>query len=129
MLTFRTFSEYKHSFFIKNERKKYDMKEKDKMCSLQDVKPDVHIMMVKLEDLHEFKNHPFKVEKNQELFNLRQSIQSEGILVPLLVRKKDGEDGYEIISGHRRKEAALWAGIEEVPVVNLIYYRKLFLRL
>ena len=93
------------------------MKETDKMCSLQDVKPDVHIMTVKLEDLHEFKNHPFKVEKNQELFNLRQSIQSEGILVPLLVRKKDGEDGYEIISGHRRKEAAQWAGIEEVPVI------------
>lgn len=54
---------------------------------------------------------------NQELFELRCSIEKEGVLVPLLVRKNPHGDGYEIIAGHRRKEAALWAGLTEVPVI------------
>ena len=60
----------------------------------------------------------FKVERNQELFELRCSIEKEGVLVPLLVRKNPHCDGYEIIAGHRRKEAALWAGFMEVPVTG-----------
>ena len=51
------------------------------------------------------------------LFELRRSIQQEGILVPLLVRKNPDGEGFEIIAGHRRKEAALWAGIKEVPAI------------
>ena len=54
---------------------------------------------------------------NQELFELRCSIEKEGVLVPLLVRKNPHGDGYEIISGHRRKEAALWTGLTKVPVI------------
>ena len=61
--------------------------------------------------------NPFKVERNQELFELRCSIEKEGVLVPLLVRKNPHGDGYEIISGHRRKEAALWTGLTKVPVI------------
>ena len=72
---------------------------------------------MKLEELHSFEGHPFKVERNQELFELRCSIEKEGVLVPLLVRKNPQGDGYEIIAGHRRKEAALWAGLTEVPVI------------
>ena len=71
------------------------MKKADEMCSLQGNNPGVDVIQVKLEDLHAFKNHPFKVEKNQELFELRQSIESEGILVPLLVRKSCDESGYD----------------------------------
>lgn len=37
--------------------------------------------------------------------------------MPLLVRKNPYGDGYEIIAGHRRKEAALWAGLENAPVM------------
>ena len=37
-------------------------------------------------ELHDFKDHPFKVEQNQELFELRQSMEKEGVLVPLLIR-------------------------------------------
>ena len=46
-----------------------------------------------------------------------QSIEKEGVIVPLLVRKNPYGDGYEMISGHRRREAAKWAGLLEVPVV------------
>lgn len=93
------------------------MKKTDEMCSLHGNYPGVDVIQVKLENLHEFKNHPFKVEKDQALFELRQSIESEGILVPLLVRKSCDGAGYEIVSGHRRKEAALWVGLERVPVI------------
>lgn len=44
-------------------------------------------------------------------------MKKEGVIVPLLVRKNPYGDGYEIIAGHRRKEAALWAGFMEVPVI------------
>ena len=57
------------------------------------------------------------MERNPELFELRQSIEKEGILIPLLIRKNPNGDGYEIIAGHRRKEAAIWAGITELPVI------------
>lgn len=75
------------------------------------------IKNVLISELHDFKNHPFKVVKNTELCELMKSIESEGVLVPLLVRNNPDGKGYEIISGHRRKEAALWAGEKEVPVV------------
>ena len=87
------------------------------MCSSENHEPGVGIVLMKLEELHSFEGHPFKVEKNQELFELRCSIEKEGVLVPLLVRKNPHGDGYEIIAGHRRKEAALWAGLTEVPVI------------
>lgn len=74
------------------------------------------IRNVDVNRLHDFKNHPFKVEMNTELCELMRSIEKEGVLVPLLVRTNPYGDGYEIISGHRRKEAAKWAGETKVPV-------------
>ena len=90
---------------------------KKEMCSSENHEPGAGIVLMKLEELHSFEGHPFKVERNQELFELRCSIEKEGVLVPLLVRKNPHGDGYEIIAGHRRKEAALWAGLMEVPVI------------
>ena len=93
------------------------MARKKEMCSLKSNEPGAGIVLMKLDELHSFEGHPFKVERNQELFELRNSIEKEGVIVPLLVRKNPYGDGYEIIAGHRRKEAALWAGFMEVPVI------------
>lgn len=93
------------------------MTKKKVMCSSVNVDSGAGIGMVKIEELHDFKGHPFKVERNQELFELRRSIEQEGILVPLLIRKNPNGEGYEVIAGHRRKEAAIWADIEEVPAI------------
>lgn len=87
------------------------------MCSLKSNEPGAGIVLMKLDELHSFEGHPFKVERNQELFELKDSIEKEGVLVPLLVRKNPHGNGYEIIAGHRRKEAAHWAGLMEVPVI------------
>ena len=81
------------------------------------VKNDQEIVSIQLKNLSGFKNHPFKVEINTALFELMQSIEKDGILVPLLARPKPDGDGYEIIAGHRRKAACEWAGITEVPVI------------
>ena len=93
------------------------MARKKEMCSLKCNEPGAGIVLMKLDELHSFAGHPFKVERNQELFELRKSIRKEGVLVPLLVCKNPHGDGYEIIAGHRRKEAAHWGGLIEVPVI------------
>ena len=93
------------------------MTKKRVMCSSESNEPGEGIVLVKVSELHDFKGHPFKVEKNQELFELRQSMEKEGIMVPLIIRYSPDGDGYEIVAGHRRKAAAIWAGMEEVPAV------------
>ena len=93
--------------------------------------------MIRICDLRDFSNHPFKVVKDAAMYELMESIRQEGVLVPLLVRpirmrteKGEGagkhmdekeacheENRYEIIAGHRRKTAAEWAGLREVPAI------------
>lgn len=75
------------------------------------------IRLVEISKLYPFKNHPFRVEMNRELYELMQSIKREGVLVPLLVRPRTNGTGYELISGHRRAKAGDLAGLTEVPVV------------
>lgn len=75
------------------------------------------IKNLRLNQLINFKDHPFKVETNTELFELMQSIEKDGVLVPLLARPNPNGEGYELISGHRRKAACEWAGVTEVPVI------------
>ena len=83
------------------------MTKKRVMCSSKDYESGAGIVLVKVSELHDFKDHPFKVEQNQKLFELRQSMEKEGVLVPLLIRHNTDGDGYEIIAGHRRKAAAI----------------------
>ena len=69
-----------------------------------------------LRRLHRFPDHPYKVEDNEEMEALTESIREYGILNPLLVRRVDGsETDYELISGHRRAYAAAKAGLNTVP--------------
>lgn len=75
------------------------------------------IKLLNLNQLHDFANLPFKVEENTELCELMRSIETEGVLVPLLARPNPNGEGYELISGHRRKAACAWAGVTDVPVV------------
>jgi ParB family chromosome partitioning protein len=68
--------------------------------------------------LHAFKNNPYKVQDNEEMDALVESIKQQGILSPLIVRPSETGE-YEVISGHRRLHAAEKAGLTEVPA--LIY--------
>ena len=69
--------------------------------------------------LRPFEGHPFKVKDDEEMNTLIESVQTQGILSPLIVRPIENTEEYEVISGHRRLHAAVKAGITEVPA--LIY--------
>ena len=74
---------------------------------------------IPVEKLRPFDGHPFKVKDDDEMNTLIESIQTQGVLSPLIVRPIENTDEYEVISGHRRLHAAQKAGITEVPA--LIY--------
>lgn len=74
---------------------------------------------IPVEKLRPFDGHPFKVKDDEEMNTLIESIQTQGILSPLIVRPIENTDEYEVISGHRRLHAAQKTGITEVPA--LIY--------
>ncbi len=73
------------------------------------------VVSIPIEQLTGFRNHPFQVKDNEELQALCDSIREYGILSPLLARPV--EHGYEIVSGHRRRAAALKLGLEALPVL------------
>ena len=71
---------------------------------------------VKLSELHEFKDHPYKVLDDEKMAQTVESIKMHGVLVPGIVRPRP-EGGFEIISGHRRKRACELAGLISMPVL------------
>lgn len=74
------------------------------------------IIQIEIERLTTFKDHPFKVQEDEDMKMLIESIEKYGILNPLIVRPlKEGV--YEIVSGHRRRYAAEKLGYRKVPVI------------
>lgn len=74
------------------------------------------VMEIPLEELHPFKNHPFRVTDDDAMKETVESVIRYGILVPAIARPRDS-GGYELISGHRRHRAAEIAGKETIPVI------------
>ena len=66
--------------------------------------------------IHNFANHPFKVVDDEEMDELVESIEKNGILVPVLVRP-DVDNTYEMIAGHRRMHAAIKIGLKTIPAI------------
>ena len=77
---------------------------------------DEKVVEIEIERLHDFKNHLFKVQADSQMNELRDSISKYGILNPLIVRPRP-EGFYEVISGHRRKYAAMELKYTKVPVI------------
>ena len=76
-------------------------------------KPKVEELAIS--ELRPFKDHPFRVKEDEEMEQLKKSIHESGVLVPALARPT--EDGYELISGHRRMAACAALGLETMPVI------------
>lgn len=91
----------------------------DDLFTTQAERDDAKLERVKnipLDELHPFKNHPFKVQNNEEMERMIESIRKVGTITPALARPlPDG--GYELISGHRRLAACQMLGIETMPVI------------
>ena len=73
-------------------------------------------MEIEIERLHDFKNCSLKVQVDSQMKELQNSISKYGILNPLIVRPRP-EGFYEVISGHRRKYAAMELKYTKVPVI------------
>lgn len=74
------------------------------------------VVDIPLDELHPFRNHPFKVRDDADMEKTVESIQEFGVLQPAIVRP-DRDGGYEILSGHRRHHACQIAGIEALPCI------------
>ena len=74
------------------------------------------IINAPLAELHDFKNHPFRVVDDEKMEETTESIRQYGVLVPGIARPRAG-GGYELIAGHRRKHGSQRAGKSEMPVI------------
>ncbi len=74
------------------------------------------VMDILISKIDEFPNHPFKVLDNEDMQQMKISIEENGVLSPILVRPKNN-GRYEIISGHRRKYASKLAKKKTIPCI------------
>ena len=91
----------------------------DDLFTTQAERDDAKLERVKnipLDELHPFKNHPFKILNNEEMERMIESIRKVGTITPALARPLP-DSGYELISGHRRLAACQVLGIETMPVI------------
>ncbi len=75
------------------------------------------VMNIPINEIHEFKNHPFKVRMDEDMVKLVESIPENGIILPTLVRPSPNGKGYEMVSGHRRMKAAELNQLETIPAI------------
>ena len=91
----------------------------DDLFTTQEERDDAKLERVKnipLDELHPFKNHPFKILNNEEMERMIESIRKVGAITPALARPLPN-GGYELISGHRRLAACQELGVETMPVI------------
>ncbi len=74
------------------------------------------VLEIPLEELHPFKEHPFKIQSGEEMDRMIESIHKYGTLTPGLARPSP-DSGYELVSGHRRLAACQALGMETMPVI------------
>ena len=88
----------------------------DELFSSQEERDEAKLKKIydiPLLDIDPFPDHPFKVQDDEDMMNLAESIKTNGVLTPATVRKK--EDGrYELLSGHRRMRACEIAGLDSL---------------
>ena len=74
------------------------------------------IKMLEIDEIEPFKDHPFRLYEGERLDDMTDSIKAHGILVPVIVRKRN-TGGYEMLSGHNRQKAGKLAGLKTLPAI------------
>ena len=93
--------------------------QKIKLTSVEEllgVSNEESAMDIEVVKIQPFRNHPFKVIDDEKMEDLVESIRTNGILSPVLIRPI-GNDVYEMVSGHRRMHAAILLGMDRVPAI------------
>lgn len=101
------------------ERSNINLKPLDDLFATEESRADAQrekVQNIPLEELHPFKNHPFKVKDDAAMQDTVDSVREYGVLVPAIARP-DPNGGYELIAGHRRHYASELAGKETMPVI------------
>lgn len=104
---------------LKSSAKNIQLTPVDDLFSSEETRTDANrerVVEMPLEELHPFRNHPFRVVDDDKMMDTAQSIQEHGVLVPAIVRQRE-EGGYEIVSGHRRHHACQIAGLDTMPAI------------
>ncbi|MDR3363508.1 MAG: ParB/RepB/Spo0J family partition protein [Clostridiales Family XIII bacterium] len=98
---------------------KLNLPSADDLFTTQEERDDAQrerVMDLPLSEISDFPSHPFKVKMDAEMQEMSESVKQYGVLVPGLVRPKEGR-GYEMVAGHRRKMASELAGRGEMPCI------------
>ena len=105
---------------MKNSGKKLSLTSYDDIFTTEDIRQEEQrerVMEIPLDKLQHFHDHPFQVRHDQALQDMADSIKEYGVLSPGLARPLPDGSGYEVISGNRRLEACILAGMETMPVI------------
>lgn len=105
---------------MKNSGKKLSLTSYDDIFTTEDARQEnqrERVMEIPLDKLQHFRDHPFQVRHDQALQDMADSIKEYGVLSPGLARPIPDGSGYEVISGNRRLEACILAGMETMPVI------------
>lgn len=104
---------------MKSSARNIELKSVDDLFATEEIREDTQrekVQNIPLEELHPFKNHPFKVKDDAAMQDTVDSVREYGVLVPAIARP-DPDGGYELIAGHRRHYASELAGKETMPVI------------
>ena len=104
---------------MKNSGKKIELASVDDLFSTEEDRQDARLEKIQdipLEQLHPFRDHPFKVKDDDAMMETTESVSKYGVLVPAIARPRP-EGGYEMVAGHRRHRASQLAGKETMPVI------------
>lgn len=102
-----------------NERRKVfdavDLLTEGTAVSVPATKMKNGVTMLSIDSIKPFHDHPFHLYEGDRLDDMIESVRTHGILNPVIVRTT--EDGYEMLSGHNRQNAARLAGLTEIPAI------------
>lgn len=105
---------------MKSNGKKLSLTSYDDIFTTEDARQEDQrgrVVEIPLGKLQHFHDHPFQVRHDQSLQDMADSIKEYGVLSPALARPLPDGSGYEVISGNRRLEACILAGMETMPVI------------
>ena len=104
---------------MKEQEQKMKLPKLDDLFTIQeqrDYEKAEKVEEIDISNIKDFPNHPFKVNNDEKMQEMVNSVKEYGVILPVIVRPK--EDGtYEMISGHRRKRACELAGIKQMRCI------------
>ena len=104
---------------MSKENLKLNLPSYDSIFTTQEERDDEKaekIQLIPIDKIKDFPNHPFRVERDEKMEEMVNSIKNEDVVHPVIVRQKD-DGSYEMISGHRRKYASMLAGKKDIKAI------------